>query len=291
MEVPEAKKTKMVSMQRYGINISVCGSPTILRYISFPKMNAEQFKQAIKFEAEKHIPFRISEVNLGGCILRNDLADNKMWVLLAAAKKDFINQHLKVFIDLGISVNKVDIDAVALINAFNFNYLQEKNQKATTTTCLLDIGASISSLNILDGDLPRLSRDIHIGGISFSQKIADIFSVDLKSAEAMKIKPPDGQTDKLILAAEPLISNLAREVRASFDYYESQGFASVSKIFLSGGGSLFVGLKDMLANILGIEVEYWDPLRKIQISGDMKVEEIRPLSSRFAVTIGLALCP
>jgi type IV pilus assembly protein PilM len=270
------------------VNISVSGPATIIRYVDFPKMKEEELRKALKYEAQKYIPFSSSEVNLDGYILKQDLADNKMLVLLAAAKKDFINQHLQLIQDSGIRVNMVGIDSLALVNAFNFNYSEEGNLK-NKTIALLNIGASTSNLNILENGIPRLTRDIQIAGNNFSQKIAENLGIDLKSAEQLKLKADDARLNEVLAALEQALSNLANEVRTSFDYYESQNASSVAKIFLSGGGSLVPGIKEKLANLLGIELEYWEPLKAISISDSVDFKKIKALSGQFAVAVGLAL--
>lgn len=278
-----------LSSYKCGVNIAVSGPSTIIRYLNFPKMSNDELKKALKFEAQKHIPFSIDEVNLDSHILREDLPDNKMLVLLAAVKKEFINKRLKMVRDAGINVNMVDIDSISLINAFNFNYSPNEGNPKTKTIALLNIETTLSNLNILEGRFPCLSRDIQIGGNNFTQKIADILGIDFKSAEGLKCHPDKERADKMAVAIESVLSNLALEIRASFDYYENQSASSVAKIFLSGEGSLFTGLKDMLANLLGIEVLYWDPLRQINLAEGIDSERLRALSSQLAIAVGLAL--
>lgn len=268
------------------VNLSVSGSSTIIRYINFPSMNINELKQALRFEAQQYIPFPISEVNLDGYILKPNLADNKMLVLLVAVKKEFISQRLKLIQDTGLTVNIVDIDSLALINAFNFNYAGGFTGK---TIALLNIGAVMSNLNILEEGLPCLSRDIPIAGSHFTQKIAEILGLDFKSTEEIKIKADKETADQIRHASESVLTNLATEIRTSFDYYENQSASSVEKIFLSGGGSFCLGLKDILVNLLGIPIEYWDPLRQINISDSIDTQKIKTLSSQLAIAIGLAL--
>lgn len=239
------------------VNLSVSGPATLTRYVLFPKMNDDELKQALKFEAQKYIPFPIDEVNLDACILKTGLPDNKILVLLAAVKKEFLEQRLKLVADAGLETNTVDIDSLALIKAFNFNYPQDSGAKAVA---LLNIGAATTNLNILEDGISCLSRDILIAGNQLSRQLN-----------------------------EAMVANLANEARASFDYYESQGAFSVGKIFLSGGGSLCPGLKDMLVNLLGVEAEYWDPLRKISISEALDALKVKTLSAQLAVAVGLSL--
>ena len=175
-----------------------------------------------------------------------------------------------------------------MINAFNFNYPQEQNLEHKAVA-LLNIGSSISNLNILEDGIPRLSRDIHTSGNNFTQKLADIFAMDFKSAENLKLNPGQEKLQSIIATVEPVFNNLANEIRVSFDYYESQSASSVAKIFLSGGGGQLSGLKDILANLLGIEVQYWNPLNKISITDSIESKKLEVLSSQLAVAIGLAL--
>src|SRR3989338_11039343 len=50
------------------VNISISGPSVIIRFISMPKMKESDLKSAIKFEAEKFIPFNINE-----CIIDSQL--------------------------------------------------------------------------------------------------------------------------------------------------------------------------------------------------------------------------
>jgi len=272
------------------INISLSGASTVIRYIDFPRMKEDELKQALRFEAQKYIPFAINEVNLDSYILKEDLSDNKMLVLVAAVKKEFINQRLKLIQEAGLKTNIVDLDSLALINAFNFNYSKEEDANIKNKTiALLNIGASMSNLNILENGHPVLSRDIYIAGNNLAGKMQDAVGIDLKSIGELEPNIDKEKLNKVVITAESVLSDLSKEIRTSFDYYESQSASSVSKIFLSGGGSKFSGLKDMLANLLGIEVEYWDPLRQISIADSIDSKEAKELSAQLAVAVGLAL--
>jgi type IV pilus assembly protein PilM len=270
------------------VNISVSGQQAIIRYIELPRMTPSELKQALKFEAQKHIPFPIAEVNIDGCIIKDNLPDGKMRVLLAAVKKESIDQKLRQMRSLGIEVPLVEIDSVSLINAFNFNYSDDDNVK-NKTVGLINIGSATSNLNIQEAGVPVLSRDIAIGGNQFTQRIADALGIDFKSAEALKMNVDKAQHDKVSQAVEAVLSKLAQEIRTSFDYYESRNVSSVEKIFISGGATLYEGFKDMLGGFLGLAVENWEPFKKIAIAQNLDSARVRAIGSQLAVAIGLAL--
>jgi type IV pilus assembly protein PilM len=240
------------------VNTSISGISTVLRYVVFPKMSREELKQALKFEAQKHIPFAVNEANLDGAILKNDLPENKMLVLLAAAKKDFVSQRLKLLSDAGIKAEAVDLDSLALFNCFNAVFSKEdlKNNK---TFAILNIGAVNSNLNIVDDGILKLSRDIRFGSSNITGKV------------------------------ETALGGLANEIRVSFDFFESQNASSAGKIFLSGGGSAVAGLKDALAGLLGIEAESWDLLKKVKAAGTVNAEKLKEVAPALTVAAGLAL--
>jgi len=270
------------------VNISFCGASTIIRYVNFLRMSKSELRQALKFEAAKHIPFSLEEVYLDAEILKDDLPDNKMLVLIAALKKDFIQQRLKSLEGASLRPHIVQIDSLALINAFNFNY--PKNEiPQNKSICLLNIGSTISNVNIIDQTAVRLSRDIHFAGANFTKKLMEVYSFDFKAAEELKLKIDSLKDQKINSAVESVLTNLASEIRTSFDYYESQNNSNVVKIFLSGGGSKIIGLKEMLASCLGMEVESWDPFKQIKINENLDREKLNKFSGQFNVALGLAL--
>jgi type IV pilus assembly protein PilM len=286
---PKEALEKAAQAQQGALNVyaSLCGPATIVRYIDFPVMGDDEIKKALKFEAPKHVPFPMEEIILDSCLLKENLAENKNLVLLAAAKKDLVAQRLALLGEAGFKAQAMDIDSVALINAFNYS------RPATATdnkpVALLNIGAAEASLNIMEGPIPRLSRDIHIAGNNLTQKIADSFAIDTLAAQALKLNPDKERMEKIVGAIGAGLAGLAAEIRTSFDYYESQRASSVARIYLGGGSARFPGIKDMLANLLGFEVELWNPLQNIPIADKLDASRLQDGSLQWGVALGLAL--
>ncbi|MBI3999187.1 MAG: pilus assembly protein PilM, partial [Candidatus Omnitrophica bacterium] len=51
------------------VNVSLKGQGVVVRFLSFPKMNRADFTSSVQFEAEKYLPFAVSEVILDYHIL------------------------------------------------------------------------------------------------------------------------------------------------------------------------------------------------------------------------------
>lgn len=271
------------------INISLSGQSVIIRYVWLPLMSQKELISSLKFEAVKLIPFSIEEVNVDSYILKQDVSNNKMLVLIVAAKKEAISERIKLIQDLGFKVGVVDVDSLALINAFNFNYHSGAEKELPKALALLNIGASVSNLNILEAGIPVFSRDIYIAGSNFSQKITDTSGIDFSAAEKAKMETDQAKQQKIAALVESIISSLVSEIRISFDYYESQGASSVEKIFLSGGGSLFYNLKNNLNHMLGMDIDYWDPTRHLAFLENNEAGKLKSAAAQFAVALGLAM--
>ncbi|MFH1678506.1 MAG: pilus assembly protein PilM [Candidatus Omnitrophota bacterium] len=250
-----------------GVNLGICGPNVVVRYMAMAKMSENDFRNSLRYEAAQHLPFPVEEVNLDGAILK-ELPNNQMLVMLVAARKDFINQRLKVFQEAGIDVRILDIDSLALINAFNYNCIHKapkedaKEKDASSgAVALLNIGASVTNINVLEQGIPHFSRDINVAGRDF---VSDSFR-------------------------EVSIANFVSEISKSFDYYETGSTAVINKIFLSGGGSLSAGLDANLNNLLGIKIEKWDPFGIFKFVPGLDEPNIRKNAAQFGVAVGLAL--
>jgi type IV pilus assembly protein PilM len=56
------KAVKESRVTSKSVNTSISGKSVVVRYISLPKMTKQELKSAIRFEAEKYIPFSVGEV-------------------------------------------------------------------------------------------------------------------------------------------------------------------------------------------------------------------------------------
>ncbi len=153
--------------------ISVAGHSVVVRQVLFPKMSEGELKSAIRYEAEKHIPFNISEVYLDVQVVDKKAEDNKMKVLIVAAKKELIGERLNYLKEAGLEAEAIDCDSIALTNAFIFNNPKLGKDK---TVALINIGASMTNVCILKDEVLNFVRDIDIGSEGLENLEAQIRS-------------------------------------------------------------------------------------------------------------------
>src|SRR5690606_6553322 len=92
-------------------------------------------------------------------ILDPDGGGLEMGVLLVAAKRELVENKMRLLADAGLSAAVVDVDAFALYNAFELNY----PEAMTGVVGLVNIGHEVTTINVLEDGVPILTRDMPIG--------------------------------------------------------------------------------------------------------------------------------
>ncbi len=267
-------------------NTSISGQSVIVRYIKMPKMSNEELKSAIKFEAEKYIPFKIDDVNLDVQSLGETSDKGNMQVLLVAAKKEVVDKHISLLKEAGLETSLIDVDALCLTNIFLLKPVLEMNNKVCA---LLNIGAKSTTVNIYWHNQSYFSREINIAGDEITKAIVNKMNVAMDAAEDLKYKIPSDKAELLTSAMQPIIDNLINEIRISFDYFESQFAEGISKIYICGGSSALKGLDKIFSQSLGVNALLWNPLSAIQVKNELADANLSLISSSLGISLGLAL--
>jgi len=269
----------------------ISGPAVVVRYIDLPQMSKNDLESAVKFEAKPHIPFDLKDVILDFQVL--DQAKNqeskKMKVLLVAAQRNFIQKHIELLESQGLKPVIIDVDSFALINAFLYANNEEANLHQATA--LVNIGASLTNVSILNKGIPKFSRDIPMGGNNLTDGISKRLNVAFKQAERLKEKI-EGESSPSFESISPVLESLANEIRRSFDYYESQTMAVEKmpfKVFLSGGTAKLKGIENFFGRILDSPVSCWDPFKNFKIDKRFSEENLQASRPYLCVGTGLAL--
>ncbi len=277
------------------VNTSVSGQGVVIRYVLLPKMPLSDIKSSVSLEADKYFPFPIEDVVMDCFILEERPAEGKVFVLVAAAKKELIEQRIALLSSLDLEPEIISTDSVALANIFNVlnNKISKddasKLSAKPSAIAVLNIGGLSSNLNIIKDNTPRFTRDIFMGGIDFTKRIGNICGVDVNSAEELKVNPQEDQKGKLLQACESILNNLIAETRLSFDYFETENNIPVGTLYLSGGGSCLNGLEEMMRQNLGVEVKLWQPAFGLTINSALSQEDLACQANKLSTAIGLAL--
>jgi type IV pilus assembly protein PilM len=281
----KAFKTKEVAA-------SLSGNAVIVKKINLPVMTEAELAESIYWEAEQYIPFDIQDVNLDYQILdagTGEESKGTMDVLLVAAKKEKIADYTGVISQAGRTPIIVDVDAFALQNAYEVNYGLEADQ----VVVLLNAGASAININILTGDQSTFTRDISIGGNSYTEAVQKELNLPFDSAEQLKRgMPVDGvNPEDVTPVLQAMTENVLLEIQKTFDFFKATASSDrIDRIVLSGGASRVSGFIESLQERFNTAVEVFDPFKKISFDpAKLGVTDADGLSPAAAVAVGLAL--
>ena len=268
---------------------SVSGHSVIVKKITLPFMTETELGESIQWEAERHIPFDINDVNIDFQILGSGSDNPEMMdVILVAAKKDIINDYRSVIMEAGLNPVVVDIDAFALENMLGINYDIERDE----VVAIANVGASVTNINILKDNTSAFTRDVFKGGNQITEEIQRQLHVDYEEAEKVKVGDK-GDSKSQGIVQEVLKTageSLAMEIGNSLDFFQSTStYQKISKLYLSGGGSKIKDFDIILQQQIGIPVEIANPFRKIEYSEkSFDLEYLRDIGPVMAVGVGLA---
>jgi type IV pilus assembly protein PilM len=268
------------------VSISISGPSVIVRFISMPRMSDSELNSAVRFEAEKVVPFNINDCTVDFKVLAKEEHGNRLSVLLVAAKKDLIQKKIALAREANFSVSCVDVDSFATANAFLRNFQKLEPER---TVAVLNIGAEYTNLCILKGGIIYFARDIAIAGNDFSAALSKGLAVSAEYGEALKASPKD-KTQDVVTHTKPVMNNLIDEVKLSLSYHENQTGRGIDDIYVSGGSARLVGLEEAFLEAFGSKPLVWNPLQFLNPSpGDINKNILDNMNNSFAVSVGLAL--
>ena len=110
------------------------------------------------------------------------------YYILVAVKKEKINDYTSVISQTGKVPVLVDVDAFALQNAYEMNYAIDDGK----VLALVNVGASVTNVNVLSGATSLFWRDITFGGNQYTDAIQRELSLSFEQAEELKKGQPVG---------------------------------------------------------------------------------------------------
>jgi type IV pilus assembly protein PilM len=267
---------------------SVSGHSVIVKKISMASMAEEELEGAVRNEAQQHIPFEMSDVNLDYQVLSENPDSRQMDVLLVAVKKDKILNYTNALQLAGRQPAVVDIDAFALLNCYEFNYAPT----ASSTVALLNLGASVMNINIVKGTTPLFTRDVSVGGNQYTDALQKELDLSFDDAESLKLG------NKVVTVSEdaktPILQQVTElivlEIQKTFDFFRATASNDhIEKIYMAGGSSQIPGLMEALRHEFSLPVETLNPFLRIDPPANTSAEMLEQFAPQLSVAVGLAL--
>jgi type IV pilus assembly protein PilM len=282
---------KACSFQTKRAATAVSGRSVIVRFLSMVEVPDANLKAALRFEAEKYIPFDLAEV-VTDCTRLEAPGDRpgEMKVLLVGSKRDIVESRAQLLKKCGLEVVAIDIDPFAVGNSFELVARANNDATLGSRVCaLVDVGASKTTVTVVKAHEPRFTREVYLGGEDFTGAIAKRLGIETAEAEQLKRSPGDRHEDVASALAHS-VDELANEIMLSLEYYEDrQGGETVEDVFLSGGGSKTPLLEESLERVFERRTSPWSPVSGLAVDGGrLEPEALSENAAQLAVAVGLA---
>ena len=235
--------------------IGIGGRDVMSKVIEIDRMDEEEARAVIPWEAEQHVPFDMENVELDFTIIDPDGDGPAMTVLLAAAKRTLVEERVSLLRRAGLNPATVDVDALALHNALETNYPSAMQD----VTALVDIGSGSTTVHLLQEGLPVLTREV-----------------------AVAAPTPEG----LIEA----VQRIARGLQRAGALIETGTRLGIARVYLCGGGAGVSGLAEALAERLGVETRLTSAFERLEVAPAVADRpDIGSIAPLLMLSIGLAL--
>ena len=265
------------------------GKDLTIRSLTLPKMPISELREAIRWEAKRHISYSLDAALVEYLITgeKREGTVDKYDIVMVVAETSRIREHLFPFDEAQIKVAIVDANALALRNVLFY-----RSEDIAMDTLAVDIGAGKMEIDIFKGGVLRFSRCLETGGADITRLVAEDLNISIPDAEAFKrnvdIMTPLEKNKTIALIVGRLDAFLM-EIRRSVEYYRTTyREKGVDRVVLTGGAVLMKGLPEYFSQSLGLPVAFCDPFGVLKYKAAIG-EEFGALAPRFSAAIGLAL--
>ena len=271
--------------------VAIAGSSVISKIIPMPAgMSDDDMESQIEFEADQYVPYPLEEVNLDFEVLGpSEKNPDTVDVLLAACRSENVDMRNAACETGGIETLVMDDDSYASEIAFAFITDQLPGQGVVKTVAVIDVGATMTTLNVMHDLKSIYTRDTVFGGKQLTEEIMRRYGLSYEEAGMAKRQgglPENYQTDVL----EPFKEAMAQQASRSLQFfYSSSPHSKVDHVILAGGSASIPGIDELIQERLGVETSIANPFASMSLSARVKPQTLSNDAPALLIACGLAL--
>lgn len=270
---------------------AVAGSAVITKVISMPgSLSDDEMEGQIQMEADQYIPYPLEEVNLDFEVIGPSEEDpERVDVLLAASRSENVDVRVEALEIAGLTAKVIDVEAYAMENAFTLIKEQMPDHGLDKTIAVIDIGATMTTLNVLHDLKTIYTREQVFGGKQLTEEIQRRYGLSYEEAGMAKRQGglPDNYVPEVL---DPFKEAMAQQVGRSLQFFfSSSQYNSVDHIVLAGGSSSIPGVDELIEKNQGVPTTVANPFTNMIISPKIKAQVLSNDAPALMIACGLAL--
>lgn len=253
-------------------------------------MREVDMEAQVEAEANQYIPFPLEEVNIDFQIIGpapNNV--DEVEVLIAAARKEKIEDRVAAAEDAGLKVTVMDVDTYATEAAYSLVANQLPNAGKEQTVMIVDIGAVMMHINVLHNNNSVYVREQAFGGAQLTQEIQRRFGLSVEEAEIAKRKGglPDSYESEVL---QPFMQSLSTEVARALQFFTSSTqYNRVDHIVLAGGCAAIPNVDVMVQDRTQVNTIVANPFQAMSVGAKVKQQQVNIDAPALIIACGLAM--
>lgn len=253
-------------------------------------LREEDMEAQVEGEANQYIPFSLDEVNLDFQIIGPaPNSPDEVEVMIAAARKEKIEDRVAAAEGAGLKVSVVDVETYATEAAYTLVASQLPNSGKGQTVMIIDIGAQGMHINVMNDGKSVYTREQTFGGMQLTQEIQRRFGLSAEEAEIAKRKGglPDSYDGEVL---QPFVQSLATEVARALQFFTSSTqYNRVDHIVLAGGCAAITGVDMLVQGQAQVNTIVANPFHEMTVSNKIKQQQITFDAPSLLIACGLAM--
>jgi len=209
-------------------------------------------------------------------------------VMIAAARTENVEARQAALEYAGLSAKVVDVEVFAVENAFKL-ISSQLVLPAGGLTAIVDIGANLTTLNIIKDGRSIYSRDQVFGGKQLSDEIMRRYGLSFNEAGAAKKLGglPESYESEVL---EPFKEGVAQQISRLLQFfYSGSDYSRVDQIVLAGGCAAINGMDQVVEQHLGVGTVVANPIASMTVSPRVQAHALAADAQALLIACGLAL--
>ena len=269
---------------------AVSGSSVITKIIPIQgDLDEDSLEDQVQLEASNYIPYPIDEVSIDFEVLGPVPSNPEMiQVLLAASRTENVELRQSALELGGLSAKVIDVEAFAMENAFRLVSDQLSVPK-DAIVALVDIGATMTTLNVLRGQRSIYTREQVFGGKQLTDEVMRRYGLTYEEAGMAKRVgglPESYEVEVLEPFKEALVQQVSRLLQF---FYAGSDFNRVDQVVLAGGCASIAGIGNLVEEQLGVPTVIANPLANMALGPRVQAHALAQDAPALMIACGLAL--
>ncbi len=272
-------------------SVAVAGSSVMTKVIPMPAgMPDDEMEEQIMIEADQYVPYSLDEVNFDFEVIgENENNPEMVDVLLAASRKEIILDRVEALTKAGIKTKIVDVEAFAMENAFSLLIDQLPEALEGQTVAIVDVGATMTTLNVLYNSRAIYTREQSFGGKQLTEEIQRRYGLTYEEAGMAKKLGglPDNYASDVL---EPFKRSMVQQVQRSIQFFiSSAANRRIDSLILAGGCASIAGIDKLTQNAVNVPVVIANPFINMSLSNKVRPQALSNDASSMMIACGLAM--